>query len=164
MGLFDFLKSEPYHHPQLGTLSRSQGYWRGTLMVPSHGAVELILTGNRSQPDSSALELATQFVDRYPSLVSAIESALFEHHEPYLQAVRAGEYPDAPDQFPNITDAQSVWSYVKMEYILIDRVSGVLTVEIAFTTQWDIEHTLGVDFSNWKFDRLCGSVRSVGHS
>jgi hypothetical protein len=161
MGLFGFLRPEPFKHPQLGTLLWSGGYWRGALDVPSHGVTQVLLAGSRSGPEISAAELASQFSSRYPSLIPAIERALIEHYAPYQEAVAAGEFREAPGPFPTIKVPSAVWPHVKLEYILIEPLSGVMAVEMAYTTSWDLEHTLGARFGNWQFLELCGSVRRL---
>ncbi len=161
MGLFSFLKPKPFIHPKLGTLEWSRGHWKGSLDVPSIGTTTIMLAGNRSGPEKTAAEYANQFSARYPSLLSVIEKALFEHYEPYQEAVKAGEFPESSDSFPDIKDPKAVWPHVKLEYVLIEPLSGVVTVEVVYTTSWDIEHTLGVRFENWKFLELCGSVLRI---
>jgi hypothetical protein len=162
MGLFSFLKSQPIQHPRLGTLVRSRGYWKGSIEIPSNGSTTIVIAGDRSGPKKSAAQYASQVSDRYPSVIPVIEQALFEHYKPYQEAVKTGEYPEPPDTFPDIKNPKAVWPHVKLEYILIEPLSGTMTVEIVYTTSWDIEHALGARFhDNWKFLELCGSVLRV---
>ena len=57
--------------------------------------------------------------------------------------------PQRPDQ---------VWAHVSPVRVLIERLGGVETVEIAYRTAWDTEHTLGARFQAWALTELNGSV------
>jgi hypothetical protein len=90
----------------------------------------------------------------------AIEQALFEHYEPYAEAVTAGELPSPNEALPRIAAPSEVWSHVSLVFVSITPLSGFLTTELGYTTAWDDEHTLGARFQSGKFIELCGSVLS----
>ena len=156
MGLFDLFKSEPYRDPVLGTLDREGGRWRGSLTLPGAGVVPLLLSGGRARPDEASLLLARGLPDKYSSMRADIERHLFEHYEPYKEAVGAGEL-DAPS-FPTIQVPTDVWPHTKVERVLVEPLDSVPTVEIAYRVTWDEEHTLGAWIRDWRVFELCGSV------
>ena len=84
-----------------------------------------------------ALQLSRELQKRFPSLVAQIQQGLFEHYLPYKEAVEAGIEMGSP--FPQIADKVEVWSHVKPGHVLIEPINGQWRVEIAFTTDWDIE-------------------------
>jgi hypothetical protein len=51
-----------------------------------------------------------------------------------------------------------VWGQVSPVRVLIERLGGVDTVEIAYRTAGDTEHTLGARFQGWALMELNGSV------
>jgi hypothetical protein len=117
----------------------------------------LALAGNREAPDPIALGLAKELPDRFKSLMPRIQSGLFEHYAPYKESVDAGEETGSP--CPSVASPEAVWPHVTPAHVLVDRLEGVPTVEIAFQVAWDVEHTLGARFQNWQFIELNGSVR-----
>jgi hypothetical protein len=156
MGLFDILKSEPYQDPLLGTLKRERGRWKGSLTLPDVGAVPLLVSGGKGGPDEASLVLARQLPEKYVNLRDDIQRHLFEHYEPYKDAVGAGEL-DAPS-FPTIQAPMDVWPHTKVDRVLIEPIQGISTVEVAYRVAWDEEHTLGAWIRDWHVFKLCGSV------
>jgi uncharacterized protein DUF6985 len=157
MGILDFLKPPSYEDPTVGTLVRQGGYWRGRIGLGSESDVPLLLAGPRAAPGDAHLGLARELGRRYAALLPAIEHALFEHYEPYLQAVESGEADHLGD-IPRLSRPEQVWEHASLEHVLIEPMSGVETVEIAYRTKWDVEHTLGARFQRWVLIELNGSV------
>lgn len=62
------------------------------------------------------------------------------------------------NDFPSIAGPEDVWRHVTPAHVLVETMQGVWTVEIAFETAWDIEHTVGARFQDWRFIELNGSV------
>lgn len=116
-----------------------------------------MLSGNRSQPENLAINLATEFPSAYVAIKAAIEESLFEHYQPYKEGVN-GELDGDDDLLLEIKKPEDIWQYVEMKYILFEKLSGTMTTEIAYTTGWDTEHTLGARLVNGKLLELCGSV------
>jgi Domain of unknown function (DUF6985) len=104
-----------------------------------------------------ALQLAKELVAPFQTLMRDIQNGLFEHYTPYKEAVDAGEPPDR--SCPVIERAEGVWAYVKPAHVLIEPLRDRWLVEVAFTTAWDIEHTVAAIFHDWRFVELNGSVR-----
>src|SRR6516225_8540254 len=157
--MFGLFKSEPYQDPQLGELRRSSGHWKSSIVLAPSGQFRLSLAGNRQAPHPRAIELAREIRERFPSLVLQIQDRLFEHYLPYKEAVEAGEQTGSP--CPQIASDSAVWSYVKPAHVLIEPLKGQWRVEVAFTTEWDVEHTVAAIFSDWEFIELNGSVRGL---
>jgi hypothetical protein len=79
--------SPSVNDPILGELARRRGYWRGHLALGTHRDVPLLIAGGRMGPDAAALGLAQELPARYEPLQGAIGIALFEHYEPYRDAL-----------------------------------------------------------------------------
>lgn len=156
MGILDFLKPPEYRDPVLGNLVRRGGYWRGAISLGSGTGVPLLLAGPRAAPDETRLGLARELGPRYAALRPVIEAALFEHYEPYSNA-EAGEEA-GPGEVLDLGRPSLVWGHVSPVRMLIERLGGVETVEIAYRTAWDTEHTVGARFQGWALTELNGSV------
>jgi hypothetical protein len=143
-----FLVSEPFTHAHLGTFIRKHGDWIGAIDLPPHGKVELRLAGDRKAPSPAALELAADLPTQYAALASQVADALFEHYEPYSQDGLLDELVEPGD----------VWSYLHVTFVDIDPERRGFTVEIRMETQWDEEHTLGVQLKDGELVDLNGSV------
>jgi hypothetical protein len=157
MGILNFLRPTPYKDPAMGELVRKGGRWRGRITLESQADIPLLLAGSGTKPDAASLELARELGSRYPTLRPAIEAALFEHYEPYLQAVESGE-TEPSGAIPRIAAPGQVWKHVALVRVLIEPLGGIDTVEIAYRTAWDEEHTLGPRFQDWALVELNGSV------
>jgi hypothetical protein len=155
MGILGFLKGPEYTDPVVGTLVRQGGYWRGRITLGSGSGVPLILPGPRAAPGEVGLGLARELGPRYAALRPAIERALFEHYEPHSEAGAAGE-----EEIPRLSGPEQVWAHSSLVHVLIEPLGGVDTVEIAYRTEWDPEHTLGARFQHWALVELNGSVIS----
>lgn len=155
--MFGLFKSEPFRDEKLGELRRSRGYWRGSLPIKPCGTFRLALAGNNRLPDPVFVGLARELPDRFKSLMPEIQSGLFEHYEPYKEAVDAGEETGSP--CPNISSPEAVWPHISPAHVAVEPLEGLPTVEIAFRVEWDKEHTVAARFQDWQFIELNGSVR-----
>jgi hypothetical protein len=156
--MFGLFSSPQFHDPQLGELARSRGYWRGSLTLEAGASVALALSGTRSAPDSQAVAMARELRALFPSWRTTIEKALFEHYEPYADALAADELPPPSEVFPSIASPNQVWPHVSLAFVSVTTMDGVLTTEFGYTTDWDEEHVLGARFQSGNFLELCGSV------
>jgi hypothetical protein len=150
MGFLDFMRPPAYKDPALGVLVRQGRYWRGMLRLGSTSGVALLVAGPRTAPDGPRLGLARELGDRYTALRPAVERALFEHYEPYADA--------ADPDVPRLQRPDQVWAHVAPVRARIEPLGGVETVEIAYRTDWDTEHTVGARFQGWVLTELNGSV------
>ena len=155
--MFRLFKSSPFFDPQLGELVRSRGLWRGLITVESGVSAPLMLSGTRTEPHAQALAAARDVAQAFASWRIAIEQALFEHYEPYAEAVTAGELPFS-EALPRIAVPGDVWSHVSLVFVSVTPLGGLLTTELGYATAWDDEHTLGARFQSGRFIELCGSV------
>jgi hypothetical protein len=154
--MFGLFKPKTFRDKRLGDLRRSGHYWKGSLTLAPCGTFRLSLIGNREQPDQFSLRLAKASSERFSAQIPEIQRSLFEHYSPYAEAVAAGENTGSP--CPNIAKPEDVWPYVTPAHILIEPLRGVWTVEVAFRTAWDVEHTVAARFQNWVLVELNGSV------
>lgn len=156
--MFGLFRSPPYRDPQLGELRRSRGSWRGSLALEAGSSVPLALSGTRSEPDARAVATARELPAQFASWRPALEEALFEHYEPYGEAIAAGELPPPSEEFAILAAPNQVWPHVSLVFVSVTPVDGDLTVELGYATGWDEEHTLGARFQSGKLLELCGSV------
>ena len=156
--MFGPFKSPPFHDPKLGELVRSRGLWRGSLTAEAGVTTPLTLSGTRTEPHPQALAAAREVAQAFASWQPAIEQALFEHYEPYAEAVTAGEVLSPGGAVIHIAAPSDVRSHVSLVFVSVTPLSGLLTTELGYTTAWDDEHTLGARFQSGQFIELCGSV------
>lgn len=155
--MFGLFKSSSYSDPQLGTLARTKGLWRGS--VPLGGvSVPLALDGSRTEPDPEALAMARGIAAGYPAWRPVIERALFEHYEPYAGADPEAEGEGPATNFPAIPAPGGVWSHAHAEFVSVTPIDGRLVVEIGYRVDWDEDHTLGARMRDGQLVELCGSV------
>lgn len=154
--MFGLFKSKSYRDAQLGELRRTGSHWKGCIALAPCGTFRLSLAGSREAPDSRALKLAKELPGRIQGLMPDIQSGLFEHYAPYKETVEAGEQTGSP--CPQIAGPEAVWLHVNSAHVLIESLKDVWRIEIAFKTEWDIEHTVAAIFCDWKFVELNGSV------
>lgn len=156
--MFNFFKSPTFLDPVLGELVRSRGHWRGTLELTRESIMPLILAGSRAQPEPRAVAIARTLRDELAAWRPSIEVALFEHYQPYAEAVAAGELSLSGEPPPVIRSPGEVWPHVSLVFVSILPLDGVLTVELGYTMAWDEEHTLGARVQDGTVLELCGSV------
>lgn len=155
--MFGLFRSSPYHHPDLGTLARSRGMWRGTMLLASQ-PTPLAVSGTRQGPDTAALAAVCAAPERLPGWTPIVAQALFDHYAPALDAYRRGELDTGEDPFPLISKPEEVWKHVKLVFLAASPVDGKTMTELGYETAWDIEHTLGARFVGSDFIELNGSV------
>lgn len=155
--MLNFFKPRAFQSPELGEFTRSRGHWRGRLTLGG-SAVPLVLVGGRSQPDPVALQLAATVLPNFAAWRAIIAEALFQHFQPYAEALAASEEPQPGTPPPRIIAAADVWAYTVLAFVSVMPIDRVLTIEFGFTTVWDEEHTLGVRFQDGKLLELNGSV------
>lgn len=155
--MFGLFKSSPFSDPQLGEFLRSRRYWRGSITLDGR-SIPLVVSGNRNEPDSQAMQVAHGLSSQFPAWKQAIENALFEHYTPYAEALAAGELPPPSEPIPKLEAPGQVWPHVTLVFASVTPLDGKLTTEFGYTTAWDEEHTLGARFQAGQFVELCGSV------
>lgn len=152
MGLF----STTYQDPEFGSFTRGLlGMWKGRMNLQNNENVEVRLPGSGKEPESNSLSLLKELLKRYSALQKEIEKSLYEHYEPYREAVDAGEEV-APigGKFPWLSSPSDVWNSTKPVRVVVESKK----LEIAFEVQWDEEHIVGATVENWKVVDFCGSV------
>ncbi len=156
--MFDLFKSPPFRDAKLGEFVRARAHWRGSLSLDANSAAPLVLVGDRSQPDPRALSLARDLPQLSQRLRPAIAQALFEHYQPYAEAVAVGEVPPPAVSVPPIVSPAYVWPHVTLLFASVTRLDGALTAELGYSVAWDDEHTLGARLRDGELLELCGSV------
>lgn len=137
--------SSPFVDPELGEFRRARGLWRGTLSL-NGDPIPLALSGPRAGPDLAAVEVAREIASGYPSWRPAIETALFEHYEPYAE------------EGVTIGAAADVSSHANVVFVSVTPLDGQPVVEIGYEVAWDEEHTLGARIRDGQLLELSGSV------
>lgn len=156
--MFGLFKSHPFRDAQLGEFVRSRAHWRGALSLDASTAAPLVLAGDRSQPDPRALSLARDLPQLSQRLRPAIAQALFEHYQPYAEAVADGDVPPPAVGLLPITSPADVWPHVTLLFASVTPMDGALTAELGYSVAWDEEHTLGARLRDGELLELCGSV------
>jgi hypothetical protein len=156
--MFGLFKTPTFVDERLGELRRSRGAWRGTLGLGGAAPVSLVVSGPAGAPDPEAMRLARSIARDFPGWRPAIAQALFEHYEPYAEAVAAGEEEAPADALPPIREASDVWAHTTIEFVQVSPLDGHLTVEIGCRVTWDDEHTLGARLRDGELIGLNGSV------
>ncbi len=87
-----------------------------------------------------------------------VSCALFEHYEPYAEAVAEGELTPSSPLPANRTPSET-WEYVEVESASVTPLGRKLCAEVALRCAWDEEHTLGARFISGAFAELNGSIR-----
>ncbi len=157
--MFGVFKSKPFAEEQLGKFERVRGYWRGTIDLPPHGTLMLLLAGSRASPDRSAVQTARDLPSNYDRCRERLGEALFHHYQPYVE-IRE-EVAEIEGSFPEFTSVHEVWSSVSPQYVLIEGRGNPPVVEIALSVGWDPEHTLGARRSGDGVSELCPSIRRL---
>jgi hypothetical protein len=154
--MFGLFKSSSYSDPALGTFDRKRGRWRGAIDL-NGVQIPLALSGGGTQPDASALAIAKDLPAMFIRDRERLSSALFEHYEPYAEAVAEGELaPGSP--LPTIHTPSDTWPYVEVESASVTPLGRNLCAEVALRCAWDEEHTLGARYVNGTFVELNGSI------
>jgi Domain of unknown function (DUF6985) len=152
----------PFSDPQLGQLRFSFGFttclWRGSIALLPGTSLPLTVAGTANGPAPEALAMARDLVTRFPSWRPSIEKALFEHYEPYAEALASGELKHLGEPLPVISEPSNVWPLISWVYASVAPLGGSLVIELGVTVPWDEEHTLGLRFEAGRFLELCGSV------
>jgi hypothetical protein len=152
----------PISDAQLGKLRFSFGFetcmWRGSIALSPSTKIPLAIVGNADGPAAEALSMAKELAGQLPSWKGEIETALFEHYEPYAEALASGELKHRGGPLPTIASPKDIWPLISWVGASILPVGGELATELHVTVPWDEEHTLGLLFSRGKLSALCGSV------
>lgn len=156
--VFGLFETPSFSDAALGVFQRSRGKWRGAVELGDGKRVPLVLDGSRRSPDADALRIARSLHVDYPAWRPAMERALFEHFEPYGEAIAAGELANPPQALPRIASSSDVWKYVTLQYIALTEPGGSPVVEFGIAAAWDEEHTLGARFRAGDLIELNGSV------
>lgn len=156
--MFGLFRSQPFRDAQLGEFVRARGLWRGSVSFDSTSTTPLVLAGSRSRPDPVALSLARGLSEMASRIRHAVAPALFEHYQPYAEAIAQGEAPPHAGVLPHVVSPDDVWPYVTLQFVSVTHLDGVLTAEFGYDVVWDEEHTLGARFRDGQFLELCGSV------
>ena len=163
--MFGLFKPKYFDDPDLGRFKRRGREWIGSIELPGEEPVELALEGSRETPSPVTLAAAKELPNRLPSLVPDISRGLFEHLEPYLDALNTEpdfaerlESPDDLQRILAISSAEQAWSSARLIGVEVVLEKSKTRVLIKMATPWDIEHTLGAYFDDWVFQELNGSV------
>ncbi len=155
--MFGLFKKLELDHPILGKLTWHHGCWQGEIEITTLGVVPLFLGGDRKGPDTSSVNEAVAIEENFKTIRPQLMQELFEHYEPYAEAVRLGEYiVETP--FPDVVDGTDALSKAKLEAASIVTLDGQIATELCLEVPWDEEHLLGARFRGTQWVELCGST------
>ena len=155
--MFGLFSSAAVSDPVLGELRFQRGRWRGLVRLEGTD-LPLAISGSRKAPDESSLMAARSFSSALAALRPQIETALFEHYQPYAEAVTSGDFPPHAEGICEVDVPGDVWRHVVNKFVSIEPMSGALVTELGMAVAWDEEHILGARFDQGKFIELCGST------
>jgi uncharacterized heparinase superfamily protein len=155
--MLGFLRSPAISDPELGSIERSRGRWRGKLALGGQ-SIPLALIGARSAPNADALALAKALPAAWSRNLEAVAQALVDHLAPYQEAIAAGELEPPSPPLPAIARPSDVWRFVTLQSASVTSIDGKLVSEVALSAAWDEEHTLGARFEGARFVELNGSI------
>ncbi|WKW12898.1 hypothetical protein Strain138_002209 [Pseudogemmatithrix spongiicola] len=155
MGLFG---PDPYTDAHFGVFTRRRGVWIARTALPGLGTVELCVAGDRKAPNQPSLALAHEAALQYRALREEIGRLLFEHLEPYADAVREGELEADAFNPAALRGPDDVWSHVEVLAVHVDTARQSFPIEVQVQVAWDEEHTLGLRIRDGRLVELCGSV------
>jgi len=155
--MLGFFRSPAINDPELGSIERSRGRWRGRLALGGK-SLPLALAGARNAPRADALALAKALPAAWARNLEAVAQALVEHYAPYQEAVAAGELEPPSPPLPAIARPSDVWRFVTLQSASVTPNDGKLVSEVALSAAWDEEHTLGARFEGARFAELNGSI------
>lgn len=156
--MFGLFKTEDTQHPALGTLRWHRGAWRGEVSFPADRKTPLIIGGTRRGPDPQAVQHAVRMLADYASIQDQLKHALYEHYEPYAEAVREGHLRLREGEFTEVTGPEHALRLAEPEAVAIVNLDGKLATEICYRVPWDEEHILGARFRGQQWVELCGST------
>lgn len=154
--MFSLFKRPQQVDAVLGPLEYRRGLWRGQFRLNDE-TVPMSLVGSRGGPDPDAIELAKALALHYPSWQPALAAALHEHYSIYADAVASGDLTPE-DELPAVGGPGDVWPHVQADFVLIAPLDSLLTLEIGYRVDWDVEHTLGARWRDGRLIELNGSV------
>jgi hypothetical protein len=134
--VFGFFTSPPFTDGTLGELRRARAKWRGNIRIGER-EVPLAISGSRTAPDATALDVARSIADRFETWRQPIAEAMFEHYAPYAESVAAGEDAAPAAGLPSIARASDVWPHLTPEFVQVGPLDGELTIEIGYRAAWD---------------------------
>lgn len=150
--------SDPFTDAQLGTFERTGGAWLTVADLETLGRVKLRIAGDRKAPAPQSLALAYGIAAQYAALRSEIARALYEHLEPYAEAIASGEADDSEFDPTTVRSAEEAFARAAITLVDVDASRTAFPVEVQLQVPWDAEHTLGVRMRGGALVELCGSV------
>ncbi|WP_349743067.1 DUF6985 domain-containing protein [Roseateles cavernae] len=156
--MFGLFKTSDLDHPQLGVLGWRRGCWRGEISLSPYGRVPLVLGGTRKGPDAQALSQALTLAENFAAVRHSLQQALFEHYEPYAEAVRAGELRPDDDGLAELSDPAEALRKASLVAVVVVPLDDEMATELCYEVPWDREHLLGACFRGRQWIELCGST------
>lgn len=164
--MFGLFKKVIIEDPRLGAMQRHGRRWAGEIALSGCQPVELDIEGTKEAPHPETLTCAYQLHERLPSLIPIISKELLEHLEPYRDAIvdpdddfRSGfADPGDVNKILSITSPELAWAASKIVGVEIGLDVDRVILLIKIDTLWDLDHTLGAYFEDWKFQLLNGSI------
>lgn len=142
-------------------LQRIGSSWGGWAALPCWGGKELHFN---IDPEGEVADIALRqltvlrAVLQHPlDIRPAFQDALFEYYKAEIEGSYSAYDPVARREIPNsgppvLTNSSQVWPLIDDPEMWIDwhfRTPTAIGFELTFNCDWDEEHGLGVQFSNW---------------
>lgn len=166
--MFGLFKSTVIEDGQLGPLKRSGKTWEGSISLSGGRPVPLVLDGTKQAPFPETIAAAVALDDKMAALLASIGPELLSHAEPYQDAMRDSDYAEevrahyeddaAIDRILAISTPEQALAAATIEGVDIGPEGTAMTILIKLSVPWDVEHTVGAFFEDWRFAELNGSV------
>jgi len=158
MSLVDLFRRPRLQDPRLGTLRYARGRWTSDAAACfGQRDVALRIPGSRSAIASDARELLEGLERQYGVIRAQMLPYLQEHYAPYAE--NADELSEkAVKVIGAIREPEDLWGHITLVRVWVGARGLPGSVELAYETAWDIEHTIGVTISGAKIADFCGSV------
>lgn len=158
--MFGLFKKTSMQHPVLGEIVYSFGYWKGnTAKLFESNTVEIRVPGEKSGPSAEAINSLLDLMNCYSSIKNEIANTLYnEHYVHGRAAFDAGEFENEMADYPIIESPAGIFGNISVVRVWVNPNGKKGSIEIAYETEWDIEHILGFTFENNRVIDFCASV------
>lgn len=160
MGIFDLFSKKVIAHPKYGELQYGFGTWKGhNAKLFGEQAVEIRIPGDKSGPSATSIEELKKLEDRYQAIKAELATTLYQEH--YINgkdAYESGELVELMEEYPTIESPEDIWDFASLVRVWVQPYGNKGQIELAYGTEWDIEHTLGFTLEGGNVVEFSGSV------
>jgi len=144
--------------PRLGELRFGRGRWTSAgASCFGETNVKLSIPGTSQGISPDARHLLESVERQYSDIKTQALAHIQDHYEPYAEMVEDLD-ENAAAVVRSIRTPTDLWSHLTLVRVWVGAYGNAGDVELAYETEWDVEHTIGLTLSGGRVTRLCGSV------